>query len=364
MFTIVRRSHSPWARRFVVLVLAALLVAVPLQTFAAKGGKKGGGDKGGDSGGGGGGDSGGAVPEMHLTWQVELLGSYSAVRPVVGPDVTIYAVDVSDNLYAVTPAGDIKWSKTNAGSKGVDVDSAGNVYTGNENAIRSYRPDGNLRWEFIQDPRAFVLIDVAVGPDDNVYAVASSGMGIFSLNNGDGSERWRTREIYARPFTGYTEIEFDANQLYFHANNHTRSVTLDKGTEVFTVGDGNTPPRVNAVTGYWHRPAAAYYPDAQNAWTFDFPLATGTYEPTLGNSGTHYAVNSGDTLYAIDAWGSKLWDAPLDEFVGLPDVDPSETVILMDTSGSAAFPGAIKAVSARNGSPLWRMEFPARRRGA
>ena len=111
-------------------------------------------------------------------WRVRMDSPYSQVRPVVGPDGTIYAVDVYDTLYAVSPDGAVLWTVPDAGSKGVAVGADGTIYTGNENWIKAFHPDGTEKWTFVQNPRAFILLDVAVGPDGNVYGVASSGMGV------------------------------------------------------------------------------------------------------------------------------------------------------------------------------------------
>jgi len=339
-----------------IFVLFFLLLAVPL--LAAPPANKGAGK--------GGGDASGPVPERHFKWRVRLNGSYSRVRPALGPDGTIYAVDVHDQLVAVSPDGKVLWSAADAGSKGVDVGPDGTVYTGNENWIKAYNSDGSLKWKYVQDPRAFVLIDVAAGPDGHLYAVATSGMGVFSLADlGDRPElRWTNPEVYSRPFTGYTELTFGPSsdgldqQLYFYANGHTRAVRLSDGASVFTLGGGNTQPRVSPFDGTWHRPASAFTPDGEPVWTFEFPLATGTTEPVLGPTGTHYAVNSGNVLYAIDPTGLADWQAALDEFVGLPDVDPAESSVILNAGGGTTNPAALKAVSAANGSPLWRMEFP------
>ena len=340
-----------------LLILATFALATVVQS-APPGGKKG--------GGGGGGPGGGPQPELHLKWRVLLDASYSLVRPAVAADGTVYAVDVADNLTAVAADGTVLWVIPDAGSKGVDVGLDGTVYTGNENWIKAFNPDGTLKWTFIQSPRAFVFIDVAVGPDGNIYAVASSGMGVFSLaDTSNGPQlRWTNPEAYSRIFVGYTEIEFGPTadggdqQLYFYANGHTRAVRLSDGASIFTVGGGNTRPRVSAFDGSWHRGDSAYTPDGQLLWSFEFPLATGTTEPSLAADGTHYAVNQSKVLYAIDPFGVEESHAELNEFVGLPDVDPTESLVIMVTQATQTHPAALKAVNPRNGSDLWRMEFP------
>ena len=162
------------------LFIGSLTVLLAFPLYAAKGGNGKGGPKGGNDGDGGGASQ--AIPEQHLLWSFKLSGPYSAVRPVVGKDGTIYVVDVLDNLFAIAPDGALLWTRANAGGKGVDIGPDGTIYTGNEDWIKAYTPTGYLKWTFPQNPRAFVTQDIAVGPDGNIYVLASSGMGVFSLD--------------------------------------------------------------------------------------------------------------------------------------------------------------------------------------
>jgi hypothetical protein len=353
---------------FLFIGLLVVLFAFPI--YAAKGGNGKGGGKGGKGGGGS-----EAIPEQHFQWRVPLAGPYSGVRPVVAPDGTIYVVDVLDNLYAIDPQPadpddnyhNPKWMSAEAGSKGVDVGPDGTIYTGNEDWIKAFNPDGSLKWTFTQTPRAFVTQDIAVGPDGNIYALSSSGMGVFSLADmGDHAKvRWSNSEAYGRPFTGYVELAFgptingNDEQLYFYANGHTRAVRLSDGASVFTIGGNNQQPQVSPLDGTWHTGPSAYSPDSTLVWTFQYPAFTTAREPSMGQSGMHYAVQAARTIYAIDPGGIEKWSYTIDnEYVGGPDVDPAESQLLL-SAGGGVLPVALRSVSARNGSPLWRMEFPA-----
>ena len=365
---VVRGRSISAARRWLLILFIGLLAAsLALPIYAAKGGNGKGDGKGGTDGGGSGGADGGPTKELHFKWRVPLAGPYSAVRPAVGPDGSIYAVDVFDNLFAVSASGNVQWSAGEAGSKGLDVGPDGTIYTGNENWIKAFNPDGSLKWTFVQSPRAFVLIDVAVGPDGHLYAVASSGMGVFSLrDNGAAAElRWTNPEAYGRPFTGYAEIAFGPatdgsnQQLYFHANGHTRAVRLSDGQSIFTIGGNNQQPRVSPLDGTWHVGDSAYSPDGTLVWMFEYPPFTTAREPSMGQSGNHYAVNQARNVFAIDSLGVARWTQAMDESVSSPDVDPSESQVLLSAGGTSTNPVALKSVSAVNGSSLWRMEFPA-----
>lgn len=360
-----REKFTSTARGWLLFLFVGLLtVLLALPIYAAKGGNGKGGPKGGNDGGGGG---SGPIPEQHLLWSTQLLGPYSGVRPVIGGDGTVYVVDVLDNLFAVNPEnGNPVWINANAGSKGVDVGPDGTIYTGNEDWVKAFNPDGSLKWTFTQTPRAFVTQDIAVGPDGHIYVLSSSGMGVFSLEDTPMGPklRWSNPEAYGRPFTGYVELAFgptlygDDQQLYFYANGHTRAVRLSDGASVFTIGGNNQQPQVSPLDGTWHTGPSAYSPDSTLVWTFQYPPFTTAREPSMGQSGMHYAVQAARTVYAIDSLGVEKWSQTLNEYVGGPDVDPAESQLLL-SAGGGVLPVALRSISARNGSPLWRMEFPA-----
>ena len=127
-----------------------------------------------------------------------------------------------------------------AGDKGVAVDANGDVYTGSEAFIRAFHSDGSEKWTFMQSEFAFILVGIAVGPDGNVYAAATEGMGVFSLTP-EGGLRWQIPNPYDRIIIDYNEIVFGDNdgtgQLYFWANNRLQGITLS-GNLVFSIGGG------------------------------------------------------------------------------------------------------------------------------
>ena len=47
--------------------------------------------------------------------------------------------------------------------------------------MKAFNPDGSLKWTFIQNPRAFIMLGLSVGPDGNIYGVGTQGMGVFSF---------------------------------------------------------------------------------------------------------------------------------------------------------------------------------------
>src|SRR5690242_13765327 len=63
-----------------------------------------------------------------LIWSVNLAYTPSTAAPKVAPGGDIYIH--SDDLYAISPAGQIIWSKPSSDPKTVDVGTDGTVYSG------------------------------------------------------------------------------------------------------------------------------------------------------------------------------------------------------------------------------------------
>jgi hypothetical protein len=300
------------------------------------------------------------VQAGRLRWRLRMDAPYSFVRPAVGVDGTIYTIDVYGRLYAVSSTGALRWIARAAGSKGVAVGQDGTVYTGDENWIKAFAPDGTLKWTFVQSPRAFILLDVAVGPDGNVYAVATEGLGVFSLTP-TGSLRWATPEPYRRPIVDYSEIQFGPGvdgrqQLYFAANSHLRAIRLENGAEAFTIGAAVFA--VSPFNGTVHYPSASFRADGVLQWQFPEFL---NGAPTLGADGVHYATTSMSVprLFAIDVNGSERWRVVLNDQSYGSDLDPSNRFVVVAGSNTLNYPGVVLAHAASSGARLWRMELPA-----
>ena len=299
-------------------------------------------------------------------WRFRMNGPYSEVRPAIGPDGTIYAVDAFDHLYAIAPDGGLKWLVRGAGGKGVAVGADGSVYTGSETSIRAFHSDGSEKWTFAQDPSALILVGIAVGPDGNVYAAASEGMGVFSLTP-EGALRWQTPNPYQRLPILYNEIVFGDNagtpQLYFFANRLLRGITL-AGQPVFSIEGGvaqlqwAASPAVGP-DGSVHTAVNAYSPAGDLLWSFTNPYPMSVFsKSTIGPDGVHYYVQNLSQLFALNPDGSERWHKTLVDFVDGPIVDPTSTQIVLRGSTTGDQAGFVLSTSAADGSELWRIVFP------
>ena len=295
----------------------------------------------------------------HVNWRFRMDGPYSSVRPAIAPDRTVYAVDVFDHLYALTPDGGLKWLVRGAGSKGVAVGSDGSIYVASESYIKAFNPDGSAKWTFVQNPRSLTCLGVSVGPDGNIYSVGTEGPGVFSLTPA-GTLRWQQPEVYRRPIVDYGEIVFGPNggdqQLYFYANTHVRALRLD-GTPVFTLPLSGQP--AIAPDGSVHFPLGAYSPNGSLLWTFQTPYPYNVFTtPDIGSNGIHYFVQNLSKLFALNPDGSQNWLINVNGYVDGPIVDPFNTQLIMGSADTLDHAGFILSANTQNGQETWRVILP------
>lgn len=85
-----------------------------------------------------------------IIWSVNLANTPSTAAPRVAPNGTIYIH--SDDLYAISPTGQIIWTKDSSDPKAVDIGPDGTVYSGSGGTIFAYTPTGQLVWTFTEPP--------------------------------------------------------------------------------------------------------------------------------------------------------------------------------------------------------------------
>ncbi|HJS20046.1 MAG TPA: PQQ-binding-like beta-propeller repeat protein [Anaerolineales bacterium] len=294
-----------------------------------------------------------------VKWRFQHSGMYTVVRPAVGPDGTVYVVDVGNHLYALSPDGALKWIVRGAGEKGLAVGTDGAIYTGSESNIMAFNPNGTLKWSFEQNPRAMILLGPNVGPDGNIYAVSTEGIGIFSLTP-SGVLRWTQPETYDRRIVDYQEVVFGPNaanqQMYFLANNHLKGLRLD-GNLVFTIpSTGNQPaigPDGTVYTTY--TALGAYTPTGSTKWSFTGAVNNAATAPDVGPDGVVYFVHNLSTLYAVNPNGSQRWSVVTSEIMEDPIVSPLNSMVAMGGIPTYGMSGFFKAVSTTTHNELWRV---------
>ena len=297
-----------------------------------------------------------------VRWRFQADADYIPNRAAVGSDGTVYASDSYGHLYAVDSTGGLKWIFNGSGAN-VSIGPDGTIYVGGTTSIVALAPNGSVKWEFKENPSAFILLGPNVGPDGNIYAMGSEGLGIFSLTP-QGTLRWSLTERYDRPIVSFQEIVFGTpaqSRLYFHANRHVRAIGLD-GTQIFTSVDaldtlqGDPQPAV--------APDGSLYSNLQGPmlgklasngnllWhLFDFSNIMST--PDVGPDGRIYDGQNLSTLYAINSNGTVQWKYLDSGILSGPVVSPLNDLLMVGGIVTYGQPGFFEAIST-NGVPLWK----------
>lgn len=308
-----------------------------------------------------------------INWRFRADSAYIQTRPALAPDGTVYTLDSSGHLYALTPAGALKWIASGlTGTGNISVGQDGTIYIGSEARIYALNPNGSTKWTFAEHPGAFILLGPNVGPDGNIYAVATQGMGVFSLTP-QGALRWRLREDYSRPIVILQEIVFgpaSQSRMYFSANDHIRGLRLD-GRSLFKYPNG--VDLVNADSQLTVGQDGSVYGN-----TFDARgagLAVGKFDksghplwqilaganvlstPEVGPEGTIYDGRNLANLYAINPDSSIRWHYTEDGILFSHMVSPLNNLLFVGGVVTYGQPGFFEAIST-SGTQLWKSVLP------
>ena len=314
-----------------------------------------------------------------LLWRQRFDVSYNHARPIVGFDGTIYVMDLSYRLYALTPDGRVKWIVDGSlpaqiepgspifGNTSVDVDDAGNLYSAHKWHVTSMNPDGTLRWRFDidQSQRSYIVYDTKVGPDGNVYAAAShtpsatNALGVYSLTP-DGTLRWNVAHPYDRTTRKQIDLVFGpgdgGQQLYFSANQNSYALDLGDGDVIFdnllqVTGFAAVSPVDDTV----HSTNYAYEPDGTIAWQSAVFLNGAM---TIDSQGIHYATTSmfPPRIVALETNGATRYETQLD----LPSgTSPDTTTISPDDAllYTHDIANRLLVLNSASGAEEWRIEL-------
>ena len=305
-----------------------------------------------------------------LKWRFEVDTDYMLARPATGANGTVYANDNAGRLYALTPGGGLKWLLRGVGGDGLTVGPDGTIYVGNTMEITAVNPNGTVKWTFAQNPGALILLGPTLGPDGNLYAVATEGIGIFSLTPA-GTLRWTIPEAYDRAIVTNQELAFgpgpggSGTQMYFHANNHFVGVDSGGTIRFAVAGSGSQPATGPDGTVYTHNwsPSSggvlgAYDPAGTLNWTFYVSPNNISTKPDVGPDGTVYVGWNLGSLYALNPTGTQKWRYTENGILNDPVASLLGTLILTGGQPNYGQPGFFDAVNATTGKLLWKANLP------
>ena len=317
-----------------------------------------------------------------IQWRFQADGLYIQGRAGIGPDGTIYALDVGGHLYALTPSGGVKWI-FNTGPvaiQSVEVGPDGTIYFGSSvNKIYAVNPDGTLKWTITDPSGAQVGAGPDVGPDGKIYAVTEdaglpSGLGEMTISRagqvltnrpnyltGRGSELL-TREIVFGP----------TNQFYFVMNNLDNNSGLQffrlGGTFLFARlagGDDNQPavgPHGNIHSTIANNQLGVFDSSGNLLRSSFFNTLTA---PNVGSDGTIYVGENFPTnVMALNPDLSVKWKLAnsIGYLVG-PVVDSSNALVVVGANGIGGVLSAVQGIDAATGTLSWQVDLPAENGG-
>lgn len=316
----------------------------------------------------------------HVRWRFQADGPYIQGRPAVGPDGTVYALDVSGHLYALMPNGALKWIFTTSPTavESVDVGTDGTIYFASAgNSVYAVNPDGTLKWIVNEPSGRQIGAGPNVGPDGNIYAVGedaglANGRGEMTispagqiLSNRRGYLPGRGQEFRTR------EIVFGTNRFYFSMNNIDTNSGLQffqlGGTFLFArpAGGSDEQPAVGANGNIYSdiaRNQLGVFAPSGNLLRSTFFSGT-LSAPNLGSDGTIYQGESFPTnLRALNPDLSVKWTVSKSDYLGGPVVDPSNTVVVVGVNAIGRT-SAVQGINATTGALKWRSNLPAENGG-
>jgi|HubBroStandDraft_1064217.scaffolds.fasta_scaffold03808_2 outer membrane protein assembly factor BamB len=317
-----------------------------------------------------------------VLWRFQADGLYIQGRPGMGPDGTVYPLDVAGHLYALTPSGGVKWIFSvapNEAFESVDVGADGTVYFAAENTVYAVASDGTEKWTVSDPTGATVSAGPNVGPDGNIYAVTagpSSGAALGAMTISPAGEILSHTPGFSIGLgldLLTEEIVFGPpNQFYFVLDNAATGEALQYlqlgGDFLFSRAAGSLNQqlsvdlkgRIYAGGGQSNQllvfdPAGGLLRGASFGITGNTVISA----PSPGSDGTLYLTqNFAPTqLLALDADLTTKWAFPNSGILGSPQVNPANTLVAVG-SYVVGGPGMVQAVDAASGRLAWRVPLP------
>lgn len=267
-------------------------------------------------------------------------GFYPA--PTLSEDGAVYIACENDSLYAFNTDGTRRWTR-NVGDEVMAtaaLGSDGAIYIQTvSDSLYAYGPDGTRRWSFPSNGFSSPVI----GPDGTVYACNDEGS-IFAIEPGSGAQK-NLYVMGGSSISASPALDPGRNRLYVADEEGTLiALNLTSFTPDWDerIGPSPSSPVIGTdgtvYIGTEGKLVALNPADGMPSWTFQPTLAGILSTPAVSSAGLVYVIVSGgrkdrdrafedvDSLYAVNADGSRRWAVGLDfgawdDLMSAPKVD-------------------------------------------
>ena len=290
-------------------------------------------------------------PSGSVAWRFsppDLYGDELAAAPVLADDGTILIGCTNEFVYALNPDGSVKWADS-VGSQVLTTGAIGTVGTSYfqtaDSTVIALDAEGSLLWEVFTEGGSSSPV---VGTDGTVYAVNQNGA-VYAIDPVTDSVKWISTVIN-KPVAAPLAIDPTRGVLYV-VDNETgvlQSIRLADGTGgsvQYTVGADASGPVVGPDGTIYiggDGKITAIDPDSNRyKWVFTPPMYGAVSTPALTVDGYAYflvvpgkkrfALQGGDSLYAVNPDGKRRWACGLGE--GLSDPEFALSAPKLDANG-------------------------------
>lgn len=312
--------------------------------------------------------------QERLQWRFALDSTFVGRFVGLASDGTIY---VSDNLqlYALTPAGVLKWKLPGLGDgRPVAVDESDRIYVANGGGVTALEPDGTEIWTFDPEEPEELVAGPSLGPDGNIYTVqntATGGIGVYALNR-DGELLWSDPgdpAVFAFS-EGNAAVHFGPDQLFFGSPTQGGGApgvwvfSLD-GEQLWTtfetscsaMPEADRDGRVLIVRGGSCN-ARVHDFDSSILWNTDPPGGDlySPARPAVGPEGNIYTTGFVGDVWSLTPTGVTRWYTEDVAFgLGSLGVSPDGSLLVGGRKGGD---NAIVGIDTADGALLWEVPLP------
>jgi len=285
-----------------------------------------------------------------LKWRIELSGAPSSISPVIDKDGTIYIV-TSENLYAISPDGTIKW-KTKVGNtfcSALAIGRDGTIYTGMWNGkLYAISPDGEKKWEVRIGPGG-VARSLNIDKDGIIYVGTAELWGVakFAAVYPNGTIKWRINvsDEWGQGFSApaiYDDTIYVEVWVYYGEKTYLYAIYKNNGTVKWkrklgwsgTLPNGPSIAEDGTIYAYAGSTLFAYYPNGTLKWKKNLERSI-SESPVMGNDGTIYV--GGFNICALDPDGNVLWKKECPYYSHGVIIDKNDVIYGTGTYGLFAF---------------------------